>query len=474
MARRELSPSAQDLCRRLAATGTAFVFAYLTLALHSLWPVTFRLLYWLPVAAGFSILCAVVARRRRNGTAVLSSRVAIPLMFGMWATLIAFLAADLAYGVYYNRSVIPQQADELDRNRPELAVLEFNASLPRMTRDNLNFYKPGFTVSATVYGDLLTARDLESPVIREHLCEFRTFDLDIDEHGCRSSIPRSDARAVLLGDSFAFGASIQSELSFAGLLNRDGRQCCNLGHPGTGLVDHYAYLAGAMQDGSLPQQLDWIIWSVFEGNDLEDSRDPGGTGPVSSVVEGTLPGVAVSVLETIRDRSVLSRALSGELYLMSSDSHRVSDGVHLRGALYDSTALGRRLFYPPFLARVQLPENYVVEHPNLPRIERTFRDMRTLAEKAAARVVVVLIPSAPRVHGPHFDDFPALEEPHFLNFIRAQAEQNGFEIVDLLTAMKQESGQKLFYFRDDTHFNRQGHALTAREILAHLDQDDDQ
>jgi len=392
------------------------------------------------------------------------------IMLGTWSVLIAFLAADCLYGIYYNRIVVPTQADEADKSRAEISCLEFNAALPQLKRGNVSYYKPGFSGSATVFGDLCTSRDLASDTIRDSVCEFRAYDVDIDEFGFRRSLPRSDARIVLLGDSFAFGANIPSSQTYAAIINRAGHQCYNMGKPGTGLIEQCRYLSTAVDEETLPEQLDWIIWSVFEGNDLEDSRDLDAPAAVSMILDGTLPGVAINVLETIRDNSILNRVMTGELYVMNSDSHREADGIHLRGAFYRSEKLGLKLFYPPFITHTQQSADYVLNHPNRPRIERAFADMRKLARTLNARVLVLLTPSAPRVHGQHFEGFPQLEGNHFMELITKLAGSNGFDLVDLYPVMQQKAGETLYYFRDDTHFNQHGHSLAADQITAHLEQ----
>ncbi len=470
--RHELSPSIAALCTRLAVAGCILLFAYLTLALHGLWPASFRLLYWVPVVACFSIACISLFRHWPGEPAGMPIRVVTRIMLSTWSVLIAFLAADVLYGIYYNLSVAPTLGNVANETRAEVSSLDFNAALPQLKRHNITYYKPDVSCSATVFGDLCTSRDLASQTIRDNVCEFRTYDVDIDSFGFRGFIPRSKARMVLLGDSFAFGANIRSSQTYAAILNRAGYQCYNMGKPGTGLIEQYRYLATAVDEGTFPGPIDWIIWSVFEGNDLEDSGDPDAPGAMSSVLDGTVPGVAVNVLETIRDNSILNRVVTGEMYVMSSDPHREADGIHLRGALYQSKTLGPKLFYPPFIAHTQQSADYVFNHPNRAGIERAFADMRELANSLQARVLVLLTPSAPRVHGRHFESFPQLDGNHFMELITELAGSSGFDLIDLYPVMQQKSGETLFYFRDDTHFNQHGHSLAADEITAHLKQQD--
>ena len=467
--RRELSPSITALCTRTAVAGCILLFAYLTLALHGLWPASFRLLYWVPVVTCFAIACVSLFRYWPGAAAVVPIRLVTRIALSTWSVLITFLAADVLYGIYYNRSVAPTLGNVANKTRAEISSLDFNAALPQLNRHNITYYKPGFSCSATVFGDLCTSRDLASQTIRDKVCEFRAYDVDIDSFGFRGFIPRANARMILLGDSFAFGANIRSSQTYAAIINRAGYQCYNMGKPGTGLIEQYRYLATAVDEGTFPGPIDWIIWSVFEGNDLEDSRDLDAPAAVSMILDGTLPGVAINVLETIRDNSILNRIVTGEMYVMSSDSHREADGIHLRGALYRSDKLGLKLFYPPFITHTQQSADYVLDHPNRPRIERAFADMRELATALNARVLVLLTPSAPRVHGQQFEGFPELDGNHFMELVKKLAGSNKFDLVDLYPVMQQKAGEELFYFRDDTHFNQHGHSLAADEIIAHLE-----
>jgi hypothetical protein len=133
--------------------------------------------------------------------------------------------------------------------------------------------------------------------------------------------------------------------------------------------------------------------------------------------------------------------------------------------VYFSGALGPRLFYRPYIERAGQPESYVRDHPNLPALERTFSEMATLSRTHGFRVSVVLAPSAARLHGPYYDDFPPLSErPHFLDLVGELASDEGFQVINLYALLAASADQELLYFHDDDHWNLLGNQRAARLI----------
>lgn len=458
----------------LAAGGATCLCAYLTLALHSVLPIPFRLRYWSLALAVFLGGSFWAIRRWDNrqptelpppaSLSTRSPRPALRLALLSWSTLLTLIAVDTVYGVYFNTRVVPQIEAGAGRHSPLISSYEFHAGLPRMLAGPVVKYKPGFTLSATIYGDLCSARDLESATIRDHVVESRQFDVASDEFGFRRSIAPADARLVLLGDSVAMGTGIASPLCVSSQLNAAGTPCYNAAFHGCGLLAQIEYLKSlrSQTDGRLKPE--WLVWFVFESNDLEDTVNPVAPADSSSVLQGTVPGAGVRLLEAIRDNSILSRAVSSRLFLLTSTSHQVVDGVHLKSQYYESDRLGRKLFHPTYIERACQPESYVTSHPNRGRLETAFDQMRQQAEQLESQVLVVLVPGAPRVHGAAFTGFPELEPPHFLRLIKQLADSRQFQTLDLLPLMQPSADQTLYFFRDDTHWNEHGHRLAADAI----------
>jgi|GEM_PF-1904630 hypothetical protein len=454
---------------RLAVWGGVALVVYLSLALHSLFGDGFRLRYW-AVAVAVSWLAITYWAKHAIANRDVTSRPFVRIVLVTWSVLLTLLAMDVLYGLYYNTVIRPSGEQRRDVSVPEISVVEFHDAVPKMRRDPFVFTKPHSYYVAKVYGDLCAASDLRSATIREKVIEFREMDIEVDQHGYRKSIPLSKARMILLGDSFAWGNGVFSTNSFVHKMNVQKTACYNLGHCGCGLPSQIQQLDEIAESEDMPESLEWIVWLVFDGNDLEDSVDPFLPPDSSSRIDGTVFDGVMTAIEAVRYNSVLSRALSGQLYVLGGDSHQTVDGIHLRGQLYRSNSLGYKLFNPPYVTRAAASLNYVESHSNRKRISKALARMKKVAEGFGARVLVVVAPSAPRVHGPHFEDFPELQPPHFANFVFSLAQEHDFETLDLLPIMQKYAGRELLFHRDDTHWNPRGHEVTAQAIVNRLKQ----
>ena len=449
----------------LAVAGSVLLFGYLTLAAHSLLSPAFRLRYWILALIVIAIAAATIASRlRRSG----NSTGLMKWSFLSWSVFLTLLAVDTSYAVYFNTRVLPQLEEEANRSVPVVSSVELRQALPRVRYGSSLLYKPDFAVSSPVFGDLCTASDLVSETIRDEVAEIRDFDIRVNEEGFRESVPFGEADAIILGDSFAFGSGLASNLIVATRLTEQGIPCYNAGYDGCGLVAQANHLEWLMEQDTAPASVPWIIWTVFEGNDLEDSIDPSATVDTTSIFDRSIVGGFVSMLESVRDHSVLARAVTGRLYILNATSHRVVDGIHLRGAFYNSARFGPKLFHPPHIERALQSAGYVNSHVNIPRIENAMDRIDAIAKTHGSQVLVVLIPSAVRVHGASFEDFPEIEPPYFLDKIRELATDREFQTVDLVEPMKTVGQDRLLYFKDDTHWNAAGHEIAFQQLLPSL------
>ena len=117
-----------------------------------------------------------------------------------------------------------------------------------------------------------------------------------------------------------------------------------------------------------------------------------------------------------------------------------------------------------------MPLEYVLEHRNRPLLDRTFQDMRALADRHGFSVTVMVAPSAARLHGAAFDEFPELSpQPHFIDYVLAQARKSGFETLDLYRALVPFAESELLYYRDDHHWNEHGNEIVAQIIESALE-----
>ncbi|MBA3614317.1 MAG: hypothetical protein H0W49_15695 [Nitrospirales bacterium] len=142
------------------------------------------------------------------------------------------------------------------------------------------------------------------------------------------------------------------------------------------------------------------------------------------------------------------------------------DGIRSWFPLYQSTVLGPRLFVPQYIERAGKPFSYVLNHPNRPRLDQVFEEMAQLAQEFSFKVIVVIAPTAVRLHGPSYENFPSIsDKPHFIDYVATLSEQKGFRTLNLLPFLTAYGDKELLYLRDDDHWNKKGHAVAADIIF---------
>lgn len=220
-----------------------------------------------------------------------------------------------------------------------------------------------------------------------------------------------------------------------------------------------------------------LLWMIFEGNDLEDSYDElyPVQNPVStsgSLFKGTIVEPLWALPFKIREESVFAKFRDGRAELSAFGSeertknHYVIDGITLADPLYVSPRFGPKLFSSKQLRSAQQSEQYVESHPNRLPLQKTFEGMASLAQRAGFQVVVIIAPSDARLYGAEFEEFPRLSDKSYFNILITRlAGQHGFEIVNLQESLRPYATRELLHFRDDDHWNEQGHAAFA-DILS--------
>jgi hypothetical protein len=152
----------------------------------------------------------------------------------------------------------------------------------------------------------------------------------------------------------------------------------------------------------------------------------------------------------------------------ASNPYKV-DGVSLVYPLYYSEQLGPRLFSSTYVGLAGMSADYVDDHWNRAALDSVFRDMKSLADEYDFEVAVIMAPTASRLHGPYFDNFPKISDrPYFLDLVKELSESASFSTVDLYELLKPYAENELLYFRDDDHFNHRGNALAAELIEQQL------
>jgi lysophospholipase L1-like esterase len=394
---------------------------------------------------------AVAPRRRR--------RLSVP---GALAGIV-LLALVVADTVVAGREIRDERA-ALAEGRRDPTVSRDDLDAPRFFPTDAAFtlYKPGFRGAWESYGDLYTSRLRRSPTLARNVLERRRVTVSIDAHGFRTTAPVAAARVFALGDSYTHGPTIAQEARWTELLaERLGEPVYNLGVDGAAPDEESRTLAHVLR--VMPVDVRHLLWTIFEGNDLEELNRGAGGSP-GGALERTLVGfLSMELPGLIREQSVLGRLRPAARATAGGATWRV-DGVELAAPLYRSARLGDFLVDPVHLERARQPASYVAGHPNLPRLEATFADVRALASAHGFEVTVVIAPSAPRLHASELGGAGISGAPHLIDAVAALAARAGFRTVNLYEALRPAAAGELLYFRDDTHWNARGNRLVAETL----------
>lgn len=404
--------------------------------------------------------------RRANGIAVSLS------------LLVSLVAADALYSVYESASRNLPEPEALERERltdPQIWLGELYPRSYRPTEMNFTLHKPNVQLGGQIFGEFYNTRMLDSPTLAGSVLQLRRVVYSIDEHGFRNDTPMEEARLFALGDSFVFGYSTdEGNIWIDHLETLIGEPIYNLGVSATGPGSQMLLLDHLVRSKPDTFRVEHLLWMIYEGNDLENSYAQrfSATSGVAGVSTRVWGATFRPLIEGIKRRSVIAKTLDGELSLREWSANDrgnpfLVDGVNLEFPLYRSSTLGYKLFNPIDIERARKNEAYVLSHPNRPRLDEAFRKMSSLSDELGFRVTVIIAPSAARMHGSQFEDFPAPSaEPHFIRYVAALSERSGFQAVDLLELMKPRAEQELLYYRDDHHWDERGNEVAARVIAA--------
>lgn len=419
------------------------------------------------LVAGGAIAFSALARR-------LSERRRGDLLALCLSLLVGLLGLDTAYAVWMNLDTDrrPAQADE----RLNDSHVWHGELFPRSYYPSdraFTLYKPNVRVEALTYGEFYERRMLESPTLVRDALRLRRLAYTIDANGLRNRVPIQQSKIWALGDSYAMGYSTTEGLTWTDrFAELTGQPIYDVGVSGTGpglQVQILEHLLRKEKGAARPERL---LWMVFEGNDLENSYaerrslPPAGTG-LRSLLDDTVVGDLLSLPSTIHERSVIGRLLEGEVRFTpprtaSREAYQI-DGVPLASPVYHSDRWGYCLFNPVHIEVATKGEDYVLSHPNRPRLDRSFMRMKALSEEFGFRVTVLVAPSAPRVLGRDFPQMPQpTAEPYFIRYVESLAGRSGFETFDLLGALNSQDWGGILYYCDDHHWNERGNDVVAR------------
>ena len=476
------SVTSKQLPERLGAKtfvrGLVILWAYLSAAfLFEVTLVGIRI-GLIALAIVFGIGCVVIAMLPRLP---LVTRILSPTrMFALGLTCIgltaAFLIADLALAVRDNIATSREEVLVGAEGRTSDPTIWHGELYPRQyapTRRNFRLYKPNVRVTGETFGERYVSSMLKSRTLAEEVLERRPLSYFIGPDGLRELEPLTDSHVFALGDSFAFGFATDEGKTWTDLLGKSlGEPVYNLGVSATGPRSQLELLKYLLETHASSMHVERLLWMIFEGNDLENSYDETLSDDLAvsrSPFDGTLLEPVFSVPARLKGTSVVRRLARGQLAFASA-AHPYGqyeiDGQPLPLPLFHSKQFGYRFFVPADVDAATQPLDYVMNHPNRPRLDRTFQEMRSLSQQAHFDVTVVIAPSDARLYGGAFEGFPALStEPYFADYVADLSQNMGFSVVNLLDSLRPFAQTELLYYRDDHHWNERGNAIVS-ELLA--------
>ncbi|HSK18468.1 MAG TPA: hypothetical protein VK912_04970 [Longimicrobiales bacterium] len=418
----------------------------------------------------------LIIRRRVTPAAAVNAAVAL------LSTVFMLVTADTVYAIYGNAARLRALDTVSEAVRRRDLHVWHGELFPRMYRPtgrNFVLYKPNVRISGNTFGEFYNSNMAASTTLVDSVLELRALSYAIGPHGLRELESLAAAEIFALGDSFVFGYATDEGKVWTDLLGASlGRPVYNMGVSSTGPRSQLMLLEHFLTTQPDSMHVRHVLWMIFEGNDLEndyaETFADATTGAGGSLLDGTVAQAMVGVPGRVKQQSILGQAARGELVGVRKDATETAgtwqvDGVRLSFPLYHSSRWGYRLFSPRDVERATMPLEYVLEHPNRPLLDRTFQDMRALADRHGFSVTVMVAPSAARLHGAEFDDFPALSpQPHFIDYVLSQAEKSGFDTLDLYRELMPFAESELLYYRDDHHWNEHGNEIVAQLIESAL------
>lgn len=389
------------------------------------------------------IALPLVITTRRLDSAL---RVALVISAGS----VAIVVADTALRIWGSTLVFYRAHSELLRK---------DLSYPSLPRYVGNAYS-----SREIFGDLAAiSGNPDHRVARWEI--FQT-----DPFGFRNSPSdlKPPHRVVVLGDSFGMGLGVSQDKHWAALLKLDRIPVYNLSMPSTCAAHGAARLTLELVRLNLPPGAT-IIAPVYTGNDVDECGKSVdellAEGPQSWWKRGS------TAIEDYRSRSPL-RQLGMRLVYRFLFSDPV---VTVRNV----PPLGDILFYTPHDKAARLSERELLGSHKFDNLKHGLLRIKSLADSHQGKVLVVLIPPKEEVYDwmLHYTRpwEPSGQPSEIARAIRSVCEENDLDFIDLTPSLISEAKRALgrgemLWWRDDSHWNPEGHRVAARIIEETLNQ----
>ena len=380
--------------------------------------VAFHVLLAYGLPSGVLLLLAVA-------TGILYARVG-----AMGAVVMTFTLA--AVTLFYSLALTLTGFDHAIYFRPDERLSTFDY------RHNHRIFRPGANLDMH-----MPQGDLQS-MTRIKIAQPRDVSYHIDSHGFRNDADYQGQKYLLVGDSFVVGSgSTQADMISAQLAQDYGIATYNLAHPGD-VPDYAQYVAGFKARHSTGAKL---LVFIFEGNDFVASHPK-----KRSAV--TLFFKRYSNL--FSDTSVFR--VTKSLYARAQRSSQIADSEYL----IITTLQGKKIAFLKRYAQVTRQ----VSQPPIESFERAIGDMGADIER------IFFIPTKYRVYHKYVDPGTVLPNAAW-EYLNEVCRKKNIKCTNLTQPLIKATDELLAqgettWWRDDTHWNRNGMAVAARAVAETL------
>ena len=303
---------------------------------------------------------------------------------------------------------------------------------------NHRIFRPGGRVDMR-----MPQGDLQS-MTRINIAQPRDVSYRIDSYGFRNNADYAGQKYLLVGDSFVVGTgNTQTDMISAQLAQGYGIAAYNLAHPGD-VPDYAQYVTGFKASRATGAKL---LVFIFEGNDFVASR--------------TKKRSALSLFfkrysNLFSDTNVFR--VTKSLYARAKRSSQIADSEYLIIA----DIHGKKIAFLQRYAEVARQTS----QPPIESFERAIGDMGADIER------IFFIPTKYRVYHQYIE--PGKDLPNAAwEYLKGVCQKNNLQCTNLTPPLIKATDEllaqgEMTWWRDDTHWNRNGMAVAARAVAESL------
>lgn len=345
---------------------------------------------------------------------------------------VAVTLALLAVTLFYSLALSVTGFENAIYFRPDERLSTFDY------RHHHRIFQPGATLEMQMpHGDLQSMTPLK-------IAEPRHVIYHIDSYGFRNDADYQGQRYLLVGDSFVAGTgNSQADILSAQLRRDHAIDTYNLAHPGD-VVDYAGYVAGFKASHHTDAK---VLLFIFEGNDFVESR--------------------------VKPRSAAAMFFKRYFNLFSATNvFRVTQSLTARATRASKIAGSQYLTIAELNAKkIAFLTQYVevARRTTQPPIGSFDRAIQAMSGDIGH---IFFIPTKYRVYHKHINPGEVLPNAAW-EYLQRICQQNHLACTNLTQPLIEASDEllakgELTWWRDDTHWNRNGIAVAARVVAASL------